>query len=680
MTISVIIMMHHIKIFYFVLVFCFWTPLWTPLGTPLCLAKGHDLFVIGSALEDITGPAVERPFMGYGNTEEVGKGIHTRLRSRAFVIELPQSNQLMAIVIVDLGLVFAEIKTAVLKNLEVTVPGKFKEANLLISATHTHAGPGGFSHHDIFNFPTLGFDQKNFDVIVDGITKSVLKAYHNRASGNIRINEGRLLGASKNRSLPAYYANKDWKNFEYNIDPTSLVLRFTQEPNQEIGLINWFAVHATCMSNRNHLVSADNKGRAAEFFEREMNTHAKTFVAAFANANEGDSAPPFEVDSKGNRKKDLLADFILTEENGFKQYAKAKELFENALLELSPQLRYRSVWVHMPLKACNAAMGYSFAAGADDGPSDIPGLFEGMKQDETIVAPPLEGIALFLRLLLGGSTHGKDCHRPKIILMATDPKNPDLLPETLPFQLLVIGSLAIAGVPGEMTTMAGRRLKKLLIEELAPLGVNSAMISAISNDYSGYVTTPEEYQEQNYEGGFTLFGPQTLRVYLETFSKMAKSMKEGKEVFIDDPRPARKKPLKDYLSQTQTDGKKFWEKFGDVLSQPHSHYLKGDTIVVKFRSANPRNSLKLLDHFIEVRRLENQTWVPVFIDGDKETRFFWNRERSRDCAQCSRVKFLWETDFNTPVGTYRIHHFGYSKSGEALHFFEGVTREFYLDP
>ena len=36
------------------------------------------------------------------------------------------------------------------------------------------------------------------------------------------------------------------------------------------------------------------------------------------------------------------------------------------------------------------------------------------------------------------------------------------------------------------------------------------VIAGLTNDYSHYVTTYEEYQVQRYEGASTLFGPHTL--------------------------------------------------------------------------------------------------------------------------------------------------------------------------
>jgi neutral ceramidase len=38
-----------------------------------------------------------------------------------------------------------------------------------------------------------------------------------------------------------------------------------------MGLINWFAVHATSLNNTNTLISGDNKGLASLFLEKEMN-------------------------------------------------------------------------------------------------------------------------------------------------------------------------------------------------------------------------------------------------------------------------------------------------------------------------------------------------------------------------------------------------------------------------
>ena len=48
--------------------------------------------------------------------------------------------------------------------------------NVLLTATHTHAGPGGYSHYALYNLTILGFQPQTFDAIVDGIVESIVQA------------------------------------------------------------------------------------------------------------------------------------------------------------------------------------------------------------------------------------------------------------------------------------------------------------------------------------------------------------------------------------------------------------------------------------------------------------------------------------------------------------------------
>lgn len=61
-------------------------------------------------------------------------------------------------------------------------------------------------------------------------------------------------------------------------------------------------------------------------------------------------------------------------------------------------------------------------------------------------------------------------------------------------QLTRIGNIVIAGVPGEFTTMSGRRLRSALRQTLNLKQDNDVIIAGLSNTYADYVTTPEEYK------------------------------------------------------------------------------------------------------------------------------------------------------------------------------------------
>ena len=83
-------------------------------------------------------------------------------------------------------------------------------------------------------------------------------------------------------------------------------------------------------------------------------------------------------------------------------------------------------------------------------------------------------------------------------------------------------------IPGELTTMAGRRLRNAVRAQLIAEGIldNSAyvIVSGPANTYAHYITTREEYAVQRYEGASTIFGQCALS-------------------FLPFPRPSRARPL-----------------------------------------------------------------------------------------------------------------------------------------
>ena len=49
----------------------------------------------------------------------------------------------------------------------------------------------------------------------------------------------------------------------------------------------------------------------------------------------------------------------------------------------------------------------------------------------------------------------------------------------------------------------------------------------------------------------------------------------------------------------------------------------------------------------------------VLTDGDWDTRFYWNKSFILNPTSTARI--TWTIAPDTPVGTYRIEHFGHSK-------------------
>lgn len=67
----------------------------------------------------------------------------------------------------------------------------YKEENVAISGTHTHAGPGGYLQYVMYSVTSLGFVQQSFAAIVTAIELSIVQAHNNLKPGSIFINKGR---------------------------------------------------------------------------------------------------------------------------------------------------------------------------------------------------------------------------------------------------------------------------------------------------------------------------------------------------------------------------------------------------------------------------------------------------------------------------------------------------------
>jgi len=102
-------------------------------------------------------------------------------------------------------------------------------------------------------------------------------------------------------------------------------------------------------------------------------------------------------------------------------------------------------------------------------------------------------------------------------------------PQIMPLQIIKIGTIALAAFPFEITTIAGMRLKKTLEGLLLGKDYSEVILCPYSNAYNGYITTPEEYRVQEYEGGHTVFGEWSLGALQTEFEKLVVEMLKPKK-------------------------------------------------------------------------------------------------------------------------------------------------------
>lgn len=111
--------------------------------------------------------------------------------------------------------------------------------------------------------------------------------------------------------------------------------------------------------------------------------------------------------------------------------------------------------------------------------------------------------------------------------------------EIVPVQLVRIGRLYLIGIPGEPTIVAGLRLRRM-VASIVGADLADVLCVGYTNAYIHYVTTPEEYLEQRYEGGSTLFGRWELCALMQTVAELAEAMRDGRPVTLGRrPRPTR---------------------------------------------------------------------------------------------------------------------------------------------
>ncbi|WP_411823364.1 neutral/alkaline ceramidase [Leptospira sp. 'Mane'] len=660
----------------------------TKIATPPSL--GSSPYLVGSGIYDITGPAAEVGMMGFAESAQKTEGLYMRLWSRAFIIG--DSSKRVVFVSADLAMVFQAVKQGVSRKIasDAELAPYYNESNVLLSATHTHSGPGGYSHYFLYNVTTSGFIKQNYDVIVDGIYRSIKLAHQNLVPGRVFVNQGELTGASMNRSPVAYDKNpqgeKNW--YSSNVDTTMTLLKLVAADGREIGMVNWFAVHPTNVGPSNKLIGGDNKGFASYTFEKSKGTNYtadSTFVAAFAQSNAGDVTPNLWGPADG------VHDYERQEIIATKQFNKAQSLYSTASNQLTGAVDFRHSYVNFSnlyvgsagTTTCPAGMGASFSAGSvEDNAVSVDFFDEGVTVDSLDWNE--DARSAFLSGFLGGalgilwpasvSESYKLCHAEKPVLIPTGVASLDGNPWTppiIPLQIIKIGNLAILGVPAEVSTMAGRRLRSVVANELN--GIGYTVIAALSNSYTSYLTTREEYSSQQYEGASTQFGPNTLLGYEQEFDKLAIALRQGTPVSAG-PTPA---DLTNFQATFQTgvvfDDIPLFKSFGDVVTQTAPSYSSGATVTAVFWGGHPKNNLLTRNSFVDVEKWNGSSWATFVRDQDPSTTYKWQR----DGIAYSKVTVTWKTA-SFPTGTYRIRHRGHWKSGwtGAISAYQGVTNSF----
>ncbi|MBF6325425.1 neutral/alkaline ceramidase [Nocardia cyriacigeorgica] len=618
-------------------------------------------YEIGAGLSDITGPAAECGMMGYSQLEQTTAGIHLRPRARAFIIGA--GGRRVVFVVADNGMIFQSVHRGVLLALAERFGDRYTEQNVLLTSTHSHATCGGSSHDYAYNLSILGFQQQVYDAEVQGIVEAIAAAHADLGPGSLAVGRAQLRDASVNRSRIAFDRNPeaDKRYFPDAIDPAVTVLSL-RKGGREIGAITWFATHNTSMTNENRLISSDNKGFASFSFEhtehgvRYLDGRAD-FIAAFAQTNAGDMSPNLNLRPGSGPTDD---EFENTRIIGDRQYRAAKSALAAAtsiggpvdamlcyidLADIAVDGRFTPDG--LPRRTAPAAAGVSLIAGSvEDGPG-LPG------------GPIPEGVTNPFVAALGDPRAAApawlaDAQAPKAIAAPLGLLPPvPWVPNVVPIQLVRIGELYLAAAGGEFTIVSGLRVRRAVADALG-VDVEQVLMQGYANAYHEYVTTPEEYDAQQYEGASTLYGRYTLCAYQQEFARLATAFAARQQI-ARGPAPRDVSALQpNFVPAPGPDTTPPGRGFGDVLAQPPATASPGSRVEVEFVSAHPKHSPRRNSTFLEVqRRTTSGRWERVANEGEWAVRFHWRSPG----PGISLARFTWDIPADAVPGRYRFQHF-----------------------
>lgn len=269
-------------------VFCLLTVLVS--GAP---AQDAATFRVGFAKVDITPDTDAMPVTlnGYGaRGGRPATGVLDPIFARAVVVTDPDGRSI-ALVATDLCFINSEVRDAVVKQL---TPAGFGEHNVMISSTHTHAGPSAYDRRYVAKLVMGPYDRRIFDQVVGGIVEAVRRAAGRRQPATLRQDISELPGMNRSRRDPAFDvavgggAGLSVDPNKYPTDRRLTLLRADDTDGKPLGLLVHFAAHPTVLSLDNMLVSADWPGAMNAELERGLGPDT---VSMFVNGSLGDAAP-----------------------------------------------------------------------------------------------------------------------------------------------------------------------------------------------------------------------------------------------------------------------------------------------------------------------------------------------------------------------------------------------------
>jgi hypothetical protein len=165
---------------------------------------------------------------------------------------------------------------------------------VILAASHTHSGPGGFSRSRLFGFLALdSLVPAIREHLLRGMTEAAWEADRAKAPARVGVGRGEVREVIRSRvGLP--------------LDPEVGVMKVVRKDGRPMALLWNYAIHGTLLGKQNRLLSGDVTAAASQELERALGV-----PALYTNGAVGDVSPALRGWPGVRQTADALAREVL---------------------------------------------------------------------------------------------------------------------------------------------------------------------------------------------------------------------------------------------------------------------------------------------------------------------------------------------------------------------------------
>lgn len=466
-------------------------------------------------------PPIGLSLIAHGAEGRIAVGALSRLRCRGIVLRWPGDG--VAWITCDLGFISMTLHrrmAAVIRE-----SAALGADRLILTGTHTHAGPTGFFETEGMQSP-LGatrdpaYDDRVTEFIARRVGKAVAAAWNATRPAAVSFFDHEALGLNRSRALaartrdPEYGAPSNRPELDpahrevdrrvpvIRVDRTDLGVARGSETL--LGVIGVFNGHNTALPNTTERYAADLYGVAASYCESELATAEHAPVCAVVPGTHGDASPDWGSQDEDEMQR-LGARLGWHLVHGAREATPVTEDFAVRYQEVVlPGASYSQGSVERVPE-----IGTPIAAGAADGIVRFR-VFEQMNPG-----------------VINVDRH--DGHAPRNALLGFVPSTEDaardgwMFSPIAPMHALRLGGVVVVTLPFEPTTAVGERVARGVARGVSRRATPTTRVITVghSDNYAGYLVTREEFGLQLYEGASCYYGPGTAQMLVERATALA---------------------------------------------------------------------------------------------------------------------------------------------------------------